>query len=85
MQGSAKMEYSDHHLSPISPVLYTSISPAGTDSTFPGTPIKHEDGHFPEPPRKKQKRNKPTLSCEECVERKTKVRFWQCIMMFTPE
>ncbi|KAF2004758.1 hypothetical protein P154DRAFT_551946 [Amniculicola lignicola CBS 123094] len=24
------------------------------------------------PPRKKQKRNKPTLSCEECVERKTK-------------
>jgi hypothetical protein len=24
--------------------------------------------------RKKQKRNKPTLSCEECVERKTKVR-----------
>lgn len=26
------------------------------------------------PPKKKQKRNKPTLSCEECVERKTKVR-----------
>jgi hypothetical protein len=25
-------------------------------------------------PRKKQKRNKPTLSCFECVERKTKVR-----------
>jgi hypothetical protein len=25
------------------------------------------------PTRKKQKRNKPTLSCEECVERKTKV------------
>jgi hypothetical protein len=25
------------------------------------------------PQRKKQKRNKPTLSCEECVERKTKV------------
>ncbi|KAJ9657554.1 hypothetical protein H2201_008155 [Coniosporium apollinis] len=24
------------------------------------------------PPKKKQKRNKPTLSCEECVERKTK-------------
>ena len=24
-------------------------------------------------PRKKQKRNKPTLSCQECVERKTKV------------
>jgi hypothetical protein len=27
-----------------------------------------------EPPKKRQKRNKPTLSCEECVERKTKVR-----------
>jgi len=26
------------------------------------------------PTKKKQKRNKPTLSCEECVERKTKVR-----------
>ncbi|KAF7544875.1 hypothetical protein G7046_g9689 [Stylonectria norvegica] len=25
------------------------------------------------PPKKKQKRNKPTLSCHECVERKTKV------------
>lgn len=29
------------------------------------------DGHSSKP---KQKRNKPTLSCEECVERKTKVR-----------
>ncbi|KAK0129113.1 hypothetical protein ONS95_001052 [Cadophora gregata] len=67
------MEYSSDHLSPISPVLNTSISPAGTtDSSFAGTPIKHEEGSFPEPPRKKQKRNKPTLSCEECVERKTK-------------
>lgn len=27
-----------------------------------------------EPPKKKQKRNKPTLSCHECVDRKTKVR-----------
>lgn len=27
------------------------------------------------PAKKKQKRNKPTLSCFECVERKTKVRF----------
>lgn len=26
-----------------------------------------------EPPKKKQKRNKPTLSCHECVDRKTKV------------
>lgn len=38
-----------------------------------------EDGHASiegadAPPKKKQKRNKPTLSCEECVERKTKVR-----------
>lgn len=27
-----------------------------------------------ESPRKKQRRNKPTLSCRECVDRKTKVR-----------
>ncbi|KAI3333058.1 hypothetical protein F4824DRAFT_503600 [Ustulina deusta] len=28
---------------------------------------------LPEPLKKKQKRNKPTLSCHECVERKTKL------------
>lgn len=34
-----------------------------------------DDGysHDGEHPKKKQKRNKPTLSCHECVERKTKV------------
>lgn len=32
-----------------------------------------QDGAAGPSPRKKQKRNKPTLSCEECVERKTKV------------
>lgn len=31
-----------------------------------------------EPAKKKQKRNKPTLSCHECVERKTKV----CLFFF---
>ena len=31
------------------------------------------DGAQQLPQKKKQKRNKPTLSCEECVERKTKV------------
>jgi hypothetical protein len=39
------------------------------------TPVDGE-----EPPKKKQKRNKPTLSCHECVERKTKVRhFMRCV------
>ena len=36
-------------------------------------------------PRKKQKRNKPTLSCQECVERKTKVSSdlnWFCFFLF---
>ncbi|KAL2060933.1 hypothetical protein VTL71DRAFT_8985 [Oculimacula yallundae] len=68
------MEYPDQLL-PTSPPsgLYNSISPTATDSTFDARPIKHEleDG-YPEQPRKRQKRNKPTLSCEECVERKTK-------------
>lgn len=57
----------------------TLTSPAATESTFVGSPsieqIKPEDGEDGslQPPKKKQKRNKPTLSCEECVERKTKV------------
>ena len=42
----------------------TSPDPSTTSAT--GT-------HGDAPPKKKQKRNKPTLSCEECVERKTKV------------
>lgn len=39
---------------------------AGAKRAAPDTP----DGHSSKP---KQKRNKPTLSCVECVERKTKV------------
>ncbi|KAL6703395.1 hypothetical protein ACN47E_009737 [Coniothyrium glycines] len=40
-------------------------------STSPGPRSSALQGHDA-PPKKKQKRNKPTLSCEECVERKTK-------------
>jgi hypothetical protein len=60
-------------------LLYSAISPTVTvgsvanDSSFGTSPLKPEDGFNDEPPKKKQKRNKPTLSCEECVERKTKV------------
>jgi len=61
------------HMSPTSPMLYTTISPATTDGSFAASPVKTEVGSLPVPPKKKQKRNKPTLSCEECVERKTKV------------
>lgn len=66
---------------PASPGLYTAtatataISPATPNTSFAASPIKQEDASFQEgPPKKKQKRNKPTLSCQECVERKTKVR-----------
>jgi hypothetical protein len=38
----------------------------GLAQAYPSSPV------LSEPPKKKQKRNKPTLSCEECVERKTK-------------
>jgi len=57
------------------PPLYTAISPTPTQSTCFGSPLlKDEDASLQdEPPKKKQKRNKPTLSCFECVERKTKV------------
>lgn len=46
---------------------YRGIVSHDADSMLPET---HASG----PSRKKQKRNKPTLSCHECVERKTKVR-----------
>lgn len=42
------------------------------DAHLSASPDSAVQGHD-QPPRKKQKRNKPTLSCEECVERKTKV------------
>lgn len=37
------------------------------------------------PPKKKQKRNKPTLSCFECVERKTKVRLSRGLGTHNPD
>jgi hypothetical protein len=50
------------------------------DSTRPEYTDEGDDNADGEPegdstsrPRKKQKRNKPTLSCHECVDRKTKV------------
>lgn len=43
-------------------------SPEGQDSSTASPTATAEQ------PKKKQKRNKPTLSCFECVERKTKVR-----------
>ena len=58
--------------------------PTATAGQFTPSPFVKVDSPFTEespatgndgePPKKKQKRNKPTLSCEECVERKTKVR-----------
>ena len=46
------------------------LSPAAGDSVATGSDT--QEGSTPAKP--KQKRNKPTLSCHECVERKTKVR-----------
>ncbi len=77
-----ELDMTSDRIGPTSPVVYTAISPAGTDSTFAASPIKLENGTFSEPPRKKQKRNKPTLSCEECVERKTKVSSILCLVHF---
>lgn len=71
-QDAANMDQIAH----TSPALYPSLSPTATETTFHASPsaaIKNEDGSTAEHQKKKQKRNKPTLSCEECVERKTKV------------
>ncbi|KAI9645588.1 hypothetical protein NHQ30_006330 [Ciborinia camelliae] len=55
----------------------TVSNPTFNESPISGSspihPIQPEDGSRTEPPKKRQKRNKPTLSCIECVERKTKV------------
>ena len=61
------------HMVPITPA--PPWSPSGSESTYNVSPVKQEGGYgaMGEPFKKKQKRNKPTLSCEECVERKTKV------------
>ncbi|KXH68189.1 fungal specific transcription factor [Colletotrichum salicis] len=42
------------------------------DESVDGNSASPDDGGDKGPARKKQKRNKPTLSCFECVERKTK-------------
>lgn len=49
--------------------------PRGDDANFAYRKLNGErsPSNGDEPLRKKQKRNKPTLSCHECVERKTKV------------
>jgi hypothetical protein len=52
-------------------------------STSPDPPTGAVQGFEP-PPKKKQKRNKPTLSCEECVERKTKVSDCFCAAVSAP-
>lgn len=48
------------------------ISPVTEISDLDGSSGNHVNGEG-QSPKKKQKRNKPTLSCHECVERKTKV------------
>ncbi|KAK2932684.1 Zn2-C6 fungal-type DNA-binding domain [Fusarium oxysporum f. sp. vasinfectum] len=60
------------HRLPSASASTTSRHPTGdylpdADDQDASTPVDGE-----EPPKKKQKRNKPTLSCHECVERKTK-------------
>jgi hypothetical protein len=64
------------HVPAMDASVYSSDSPVATsDSPLnpDATPVKLENGYPSEQAKKKQKRNKPTLSCEECVERKTKV------------
>lgn len=60
-------------MDPVPPAIYN-ITPDSSESPFAVSPhVKIEETLPGQPAKKKQKRNKPTLSCEECVERKTKV------------
>lgn len=64
------------HAPVMDPSVYSSLSPVATSDSpanADSLPLKLENGYPSEHAKKKQKRNKPTLSCEECVERKTKV------------
>ena len=49
---------------------------AASNGHAPDSSVNSPQSDEDEPTRKKQKRNKPTLSCFECVERKTKVNFF---------
>lgn len=74
-----------HPASVTSPTGSTILTPTSANTIYSSPssfPVKNEvddrdgsigAGDASEPSRKKQKRNKPTLSCHECVERKTKV------------
>ncbi|RDW91995.1 hypothetical protein BP5796_01389 [Coleophoma crateriformis] len=62
-------------MDPVSPVIPPAASPSVTNTILAASPDVNTVNNSPstsEPPKKKQRRNKPTLSCEECVERKTK-------------
>ncbi|RDL35752.1 Uncharacterized protein BP5553_06364 [Venustampulla echinocandica] len=51
----------------------STLADSQSQSQSPAPAVKPEDSTtIGEPPKKRQRRNKPTLSCEECVERKTK-------------
>ena len=49
---------------------------AASNGHAPDSSVNSPQSDDDEPNRKRQKRNKPTLSCFECVERKTKVTFF---------
>ena len=52
---------------------YPSLSSIGTEAALHASSMRPEGIGTAKPQKKKQKRNKPTLSCIDCVERKTKV------------
>jgi hypothetical protein len=70
-----RLRHSDHiHALPDRRTRCTMDDEGTQPSTSPDPSTTSATGtHADAPPKKKQKRNKPTLSCEECVERKTKV------------
>lgn len=81
-QEHAAREGSDYQSEPPSAVTaYTERS----STVYPesgGNGVKSEDGDDG-PQKKRQKRNKPTLSCFECVERKTKVGIGMVVVVGT--
>lgn len=55
------------------PAVTGTVRESAVDGSVVESTASMSPGEGPPLKRQKQKRNKPTLSCEECVERKTKV------------
>src|ERR1700753_3528226 len=75
LPGASSHSHSHHHHQQLygDVVSENGVKGHNKRTASPDSSTQAGDSVSGSPMRKKQKRNKPTLSCAECVERKTKV------------